>query len=415
MDDAQLLSLEQIREFLSGTRDIAWTVASDEAARHRWVARVLRRFAYARLRRPDKGLIRAYVMRCTGYSRAQTARLIGRFLGEGGLASRRAPPQAGFGVKYRPQDAALLAETDRLHSGLSGPATRVLCERALREYGDERYSRLAGISVAHLYRLRQGQDYRALRVHKTVTRPSRAKIGVRKAPCPNGEPGFIRIDSVHQGDFDGAKGVYHINAVDCVSQWQLVATCARIDEAHLLPVLERLMAGFPFRVIGIHADNGSEYINQAVARLLMRLKINLTRSRPRHSNDNALVETKNGATLRKHLGHVHIPQSAAQAVDAFCTQHLNPYLNFHRPCFFAIEYTDAKGRVRRRYPQDQIMTPCDRLLALPDDVLTLKPGYSRASLIQTAAQMTDNQAAEQLNQARSALFSSINLRHSRAA
>lgn len=285
MDDAQLLTLEQIRDFLAGTRELAWKVAADEAARHRWVSRVLRRFGYARLRRPEKGVIRAYLMRCTGYSKAQATRLIGRFVEEGGLASRRRAPQAGFARKYTPEDATQLAALDRLHGGLSGPATRVLCERALRVYGDERYVRLAGISASQVYRLRQGEDYRAARIHQTVTRPSTVKIGVRKAPCRNGGHGHIRIDSVHQADFDGAKGVYHINAVDCVTQWQLVATCERIDEAHLQPVLERLMQGFPFRVISIHADNGSEYINHAVAKLLTRLKINLTRSRPRHSTN----------------------------------------------------------------------------------------------------------------------------------
>lgn len=415
MNAAQLQTLEQIRGFLAGTQAVEFRVATDEASRHRFVAQTLRRFGYVRLCRKDKGLLRRYLGRCTGYSPAQLTRLLQRAVAEGGLASRRRRPQAGFAVTYTPEDVALLAEMDRLHGGLSGPATRALCERALRDYGDERYVRLARISVAHLYRLRRSPGYRTLRVHKTATRPSSIKIGVRKAPCPEGAPGFIRIDSVHQGDWDGAKGVYHINAVDCVTQWQLVATCERIDEQHLLPVLTRLIEGFPFCVIGIHADNGSEYINHAVARLLMRMKINLTRSRPRRSNDNALVESKNGAVIRKHLGHAHIPQSAAQAVDAFCSEHLNPYLNFHRPCFFAQDHTDAKGKTRKRYPQNQIMTPCDRLLALPDDVLTLKPPHSRQSLRHTACQMTDNQAAEQLNHARSALFSSLNLRHPLAA
>jgi hypothetical protein len=86
-------------------------------------------------------------------------------------------------------------------------------------FADGRFERLGSISVAHLYNLRASVDYRAQRVVLTKTRPTKAvTIGVRKAPAPEGRPGFVRIDSVHQGDWDDTKGLYHINAVDCVTQ-----------------------------------------------------------------------------------------------------------------------------------------------------------------------------------------------------
>ena len=160
------------------------------------------------------------------------------------------------------------------------------------------------------------------------------------------------------------KGVYHINAVDCLTQWELVATCEKISEAYLLPVIEALLAGFPFRILGFHADNGSEYINHNVAKLLDKLRVEFTKSRPRHSNDNGLAETKNGAVIRKHLGYEHIPQRFATAVNAFCAEFLNPYLNFHRPCLFAEEITDKKGKIRKRYPQRLVMTPFEKLATL---------------------------------------------------
>ena len=138
--------------------------------------------------------------------------------------------------------------------------------------------------------------YRNQRVVLTKTQPSKnLHLGVRKAPAPEGRPGFIRIDSVHQGDLDGVKGLYHINAVDCVTQWQVVASVQAISEAHLLSVIEEMLTQFPFEILGFHADNGSEYVNHKVARLLEKLRIEFTRSRPRHSNDNGLAETKNGA------------------------------------------------------------------------------------------------------------------------
>lgn len=176
-----------------------------------------------------------------------------------------------------------------------------------------------------------------------------AAIGVRKAPAPEGRPGFIRIDSVHQGDWDGIKGVYHINAVDCVTQWEVVASVQTIAENHLLPVIAQMLEQFPFEILGFHADNGSEYVNHRVAKMLEKLRVEFTRSRPRRSNDNGLAETKNGAVVRKMFGYEHIAQRHAGRFNLFCTEFLNPFLNFHRPCLFATEVADAKkpGRIKR--------------------------------------------------------------------
>jgi transposase InsO family protein len=283
-------------------------------------------------------------------------------------------------------------------------------------FKDTRFERLGDISVGHLYNLRNSAPYRAQRVVLTKTRPTRrVDIGVRKAPAPEGRPGFIRIDSVHQGDQDGVKGLYHINAVDCVTQWQIVATCERISEAYLLPVLEDMLAQFPFAVLGIHADNGSEYINHTVAKLLEKLRIEFTKSRPRHSNDNALVETKNGAVVRKHLGYAHIPQRFAEQTNEFVGKFLNPYVNFHRPCLFPECHTNAKGKITKRYPQRLVSTPLEKLASLRPEQQNLKPGITLQSLQGQAAQHTDNQAAHQLNQARTQLFASINRRLKTAA
>ena len=178
--------------------------------------------------------------------------------------------------------------------------------RALSVFGDIRYERLAAISVSHLYNLRHERGYEVRRRHWTKTKGHTVPIAERRAPAPDNRPGFIRIDSVHQGDLDGVKGLYHINAVDCVTQFEIVATCERLSEAFLLPVLENMLESFPFAILGFHADNGSEYINKTVARLLEKLRVEFTKSRPRHSNDNGLAETKNGAIVRKHLGYTAI-------------------------------------------------------------------------------------------------------------
>jgi hypothetical protein len=210
--------------------------------------------------------------------------------------------------------------------------------------------------------------------------------------------------------------VYHINAVDCVTQYEGVATCERISEAFLIPVLEALLQSFPFVILGFHTDNGSEYINRDVAKLLNKLLIEeQTKSRSRHSNDNAQAESKNGAIVRKHLGYSHIPQRFAAPVNVFCRDYLNPYVNFHRPCLFAETITDAKGRQRKRYPYRLMMTPYEKLKSLPQAETFLKPNITFAQLDALAGAMSDNAAAERMNAARSALFRTIFNRSKTAA
>lgn len=415
MNDAKLVTLEQLRGFLAGAVDLDLTPTADPAARYGFIKTVLKRFKYPLQSKVHRGLIRCYLQRVTGYSRPQLTRLIAQYLRSGRLLRRYRATPTSYTRKFTPEDIVLLAELDSLHGTLSGPATRVLLGRAFHLFGQARYARLATISVAHLYNLRAKPLYQQRRIHytKTQTRPS--TIGIRRAPAPEGRPGFIRIDTVHQGDHDGRKGLYHINAVDIVSQWQLVASCERISEAYLLPVIGELLAGFPFEVLGFHSDGGGEYVNHDVAKLLEKLRVEFTRSRPRHTNDNALVESKNGSVIRKQFGYAHIAQHFASDMNAYCRDFLNPYVNFHRPCYFAIDEVDAKGKIRKRYPHALIMTPFDKLNTLPPLSFNLRPGITLASLDRQARQMTDNEAAKALTDARSKLFRSIHRRSKAAA
>jgi transposase InsO family protein len=407
MKTTRLETIGQVREFLSGICDVELRVVQDEVERRRFVGRTLRWFGYFRRPRSERGLLFAYVQRVSGYSRAHVIRLIAQYRESGTLDQRQRGTRTQFPRRYTDEDVALLAELDRLHDTLSGVATRALAQRAWRVYGDARYARLAQISVSHLYNLRAGQAYRQRRQTWTKTRPSPVAIAVRKAPAPNGLPGYIRIDTVHQGDLDGLKGVYHVNAVDIVTQWEVVAAVERISEAYLLPVIQMLLESFPFEIRGFHSDGGSEYINRDVARLLEKLRIEFTRSRPRQTNDNALAECKNGAVVRKVMGYGHIPQKHATAINRFHADALNPYLNFHRPCYFAVDTVDARGRIRKTYPSEQIMTPWDRLRSIPDFEQYLKPGITAQSLSDTAMTMTDSQAAQQLQDMRRSLFASF--------
>jgi transposase InsO family protein len=410
MNEGQVRTLEQVRQVVAGTQALEFRRAEDDEGRYGWIESVLRRFEYRQLPRAERGPVLAYLQHLSGYSRAQVTRLVSRWMGGKRLVKQYRAPEHAFARRYTAADVALLAEVDRAMDTMSGPATACVLRRQRDVFGDARFQRLGSISVGHLYNLRNSAPYRAQRVVQTKTRPTQAAtIGVRRAPAPQGRPGFVRIDSVHQGDWDGTKGLYHINAVDCVTQWEVVASVRTISEVHLLPVIEQMLAQFPFEILGFHADNGSEYVNHRVARMLDKLRVEFTRSRPRRSNDNGLAETKNGAVVRKLFGYEHIPQRHAGRFNTFCVEYLNPFLNFHRPCLFATDVADPKkpGRIKRVYRARDAMTPLDKLASLPEAATFLREQITLEDLHALATALSDIQAAEELNEARLALFRRI--------
>ena len=194
------------------------------------MADTLGQFGYGRCKHADKGVLRQYLRKLTGLSRARVARCIKQFTTGGGqIKGRRRPPAVPFARRYSAEDIRLLAEMDVLHGTLSGTTIRKLCERTFKVHGDASYGRLAGI---------------------------------------------------------GIKGVYLINAVDETTQFQTVFAVEHISEAYLLPVLAAMMDAFPFVIRGFHSDNGSEYTNRRVAALLEKLLFEQTKSCSRQTNEN---------------------------------------------------------------------------------------------------------------------------------
>ena len=286
--------------------------------------------------------------------------------------------------------------------------------REYEVFGDARFARLSRLSPSHLYNLRRSKTYRARRTTVEHTRPTTVRIGERRRPDPRGRPGYLRVDTVHQGDRNGVKGVYDINLVDEVTQFEHVGAVAGIAESFLVPLLEEMLSALPSVVSGFHADNGSEYVNHTVAAMLNKMHVpDYTRSRARRSNDNALVEGKNASVVRKWLGHDHIPQRFAPQVNAdrlrsaFARDVLSPYLNHHHPCLFATEVRDAKGKVRRRYRRRDVATPYEKLKSLPDAARFLKPGVTFDGLDEVAYAMSDLEANRRANRARDELFRTI--------
>ena len=157
------------------------------------------------------------------------------------------------------------------------------------------------------------------------TRAHKVRIGERRKHQPKNHPGYLRVDTVYQGDWDGHKRVYHINAVGQITQFEAVVSVQYISERYLIPALQHLYDILPIEV-------------------LEKLRIEFTKSRAWHSNDNALVECKNGHVLRKLLGYTHISRQCAAELNEFHQRNLNWYVNCHRLFLIAQVEMDNWGR-----------------------------------------------------------------------
>ncbi len=406
MTTTNLKTIEALIAFLEGNQLTAFAVLGNKTQRYDFVRKTLVKFSYMRLPKKDKGVVIRYLIKMTGYSRQQLTRLIQQYTKTGKI--NWTPCRSnGFAKKYTHQDVVLLAKTDELHDTPCGHAVKKICERSFDVFNDDKYIWLSGLSISHLYNLRDSERYKRQRRTFTKTRSRQVAIGERRKPYPEGKPGYICIDTVHQGDLDKVKGVYHINAVDEITQFEIVCSVEKISEQYLMPALEQMLASFPFTILGFHSDNGSEYVNRRVAELLQKLFVGFTKSRSRHSNDNAFAESKNASVVRKIFGYEHIPQSWATEINTFNWKYLNPYINYHRPCFFPETTTDSKGKQRKIYRYKDMMTPYDKLKSLTDAEQHLKPEVSFEILDEYALEMSDNKAASELQKARKKLFSLI--------
>ncbi|MGM0467038.1 MAG: integrase [Acidobacteriota bacterium] len=346
-------------------------------------------------------------MKITGYSRSQLTRQIAQYRKTGQLKIKEYD-RPRFQKKYTQKDIQLLAHTARLHASPNGAALKKNLERMAREYGKEEYLNISHISVSHIYNLKKKVSYlRSIKSYQKTHKGKGKTIGVRCKPQPQGQPGYLRVDTMHQGDQDGQKGVYHINTVDEVTQWEVIGAAEKITDEYLLPLLEKMIVSYPFQIINFHADNGSEYINQQVVEMLNKLLIKLTKSRPRHSNDNALIESKNGWVVRKWLGYSHIKGEHASSINEFYFGCFSEYLNFHRPCAFPTEVIDHKGKIKKKYRYQDYQTPYEKLKSIAEVGKYLKDGITLEMLDKIAHRYTDNEMAEKVQLARDRLFDKI--------
>jgi len=405
MNDDSLVSVAQLREFAKLTNGAEFKSKNKREA-YEWIDNTLGRFHYFRETKKNRSIVKRYIINMTGYSEGNVDKLISLKKKSGKVILKKRT-QNTFDTFYTKEDIALLAKVVNVYRGQNGHAIKKVLHDMSTLYEDSRFERLSHISTSHIYNLKKTNVYKKYSLVYTKTNPTQVNIGERCKPEPRGKPGYLRVDSVHQGDLEKTKGVYYIHFVDEVTQWDIVVSVERISECFLERALDEAFEQFPFGVINFHSDCGSEYINKVVSKILKMAFIKQTKSRARHSNDNALIEGKNASTLRKQMGHAHIPQKYAPLINVFCTKNLNPFLNFHRPCAFATNTVNEKGKVKKIYKSCDYVTPVDRLLAIPNVEKYLKDGVTIDELKKQKLEQSHFEAAEEVSEARKKLFAKM--------
>ena len=403
MTNSSSLSIRQIEKTINNLSGVKFETLSKKEA-YEWIRKLLRKVKYRRLSKQQKGEVLEYLRTFTGYDYDWVKRLVQKYR-HNQLYVGKYERKNGFSRKYRKEDKALLYETRRLHNEMSGKAIKKIMEDEDAIFMHHEYGNIKKISVSYIYKLlgRKGERARATTFYGT--RPIQMQLGKRAALTSDGRPGHINVDTVHQGDKDGEKGIYHINMVDALTQYEFVGSVGAISEAFLTPLLEAMLAEFPYTIIEFHADNGSEYINKIVVRLLNKLNIALLKSRPKQTTDNAQVESKNGSVIRKHMGYIHIQKEYAPLVNTFYDEFFNEYLNFHRPCAFPTEIITKKGKVKKVY--NTYFTPYQKLKEVDPTGMCLKSGITYAILDSIERKMSHNEAAKLMNKEKLKLFKKV--------
>lgn len=396
MDDSRIQSIAQLAQFLNGAPQLV--VSLEHAAieeKYRFIDRTVDRFRYSKLKRKERHTVYRYVRKVTGYQKAQLLRLIKRAVL--GRLIRKEYHRVNPNRIYTSMDVKLLEKTDELHLRLSDRATQEILRREYERFDRKEYQTLAHISHGHITNLRHHPIYRSSWVNHTKARL--IPIGRTQPPENYGRPGSIRVDTVSQRD------VYHINAVDEITQWEVLVAVPVISEICMIPALSILLDQFPFVIFNFHSDRGGEAINYLVASFLQKLLINQTKSRARHPNDNALVETKNGSVVRKNMGWEHIHQQFTDDFTDYYRQWFNPYLNFHRPCAFPTVEKDERGKTTKVYRIYQ--TPYEAFKGIPEAHTFLKPEQNFTKLDTIAYEKSDNEFAGVMRNKERTLFEKV--------
>jgi hypothetical protein len=361
--------------------------------KYAWIERVLVEQHYTSLSKEQRGGVRTKLSTGAGLSLPQITRLIRRYrqtgqIGAPGVTRRRFPP------KYTADDVQLLVEVDRAHPCLSGPATRRVLQREWRLFDNQEFARLSEISLAHLYNFRNSAAYRRRMAELPRTAQYTVAMAEGRRTEPKATPGYLRVAAAGPADWEGAKGLYHVIAVDAATQWTLVACAAGIDAQSLLPVLETMRREAPFRILGFHTESEAEFEYCALAKLLLELA-----QRRSDGPDRVVGEGNNRGIICPGVENGPLLNERADRIQRFYTEHLNQYLNYHRPRGFGRIRLDERGRRCRRYGQEDYLTPHEKLRSLPGADRHIKDGMRWELLDGVAHAHSDTEAARRMMRA----------------
>ena len=414
MQHAEHLTLAEMREFLDASNTLSFAGTGRKQI-YALLERVLRTQKYLGLAKKDKGIVRRYLVKISGLSKAQITRLIARWR-ERGVIEPRASRRHRFPHRYTPADIQLLAETDAAHEGLSAPAVRRILEREFKVHRQAQYERRASISASHIYNLRRTRAYREHHVHHTKTRASAVSIGERRKPDPRGQPGFVRVDTVHQGESPKGKGSL---SHQCCRHSDAMAGRGLLRNHLRGPFIASFRGdtasiplpypGLSFRQrLGVSQLQGAETVEQIIGPGVHQVAGQSYhrqrfggRQKRRGGTQAHRTRTDRGPSCRRGAALLH-----GRFQPLF---ELSP-LNYHRPCGFATIELSDNGKRRRRYRLNDYRTPYEKLLSLNDWESYLKEGVSAARLEQQALRMSDTECALRMQQRKRKLLDACRVR-----
>jgi hypothetical protein len=201
----------------------------------------------------------------------------------------------------------------------------------------------------------------------------RRRVAVRTfADWNDPPPGSMEMDLVaHCGDVNRGSYVHSLVLTDIASAWTECTPIVVREKTLLVEALERVRVSLPFPLRALDVDNGSEFVNETLIQYCIGHGIELTRSRPYRKNDQAWIEQKNGAVVRKMLGYRRFEGIAMAQVLARLYAASRFFVNFFQPSFKLAEKSRTGAQVTKRYHAPQ--TPCERLLgyqAVPEAMKT---------------------------------------------
>jgi hypothetical protein len=258
--------------------------------------------------------------------------------------------------------------SDRVCGKRLKPLLRILLP-ALERHGhlkldDLIRTKMLAMSAATIDRLlRAPRNATRTRKLRRVTPEIRRRIAVRTfADWNEPPPGSMEMDLVaHCGEMNRGSYVHSLVLTDIASGWTECAPLVVRESTLLVEALERVRLGLPFPLRALDVDNGSEFVNETMIQYCLRNGIELTRSRPYRKNDQAWIEQKNGAIVRKLLGYRRFEGIAAAQVLSHLYGASRLFVNFFQPSFKLAEKHRQGAQVTKRYYPPE--TPCERLLS----------------------------------------------------